>query len=75
MILETGLSNKEKACTINKNSDFRLPQSTVVNIELCKVQEIIELFKTERKNMAELTQSPVELGTNLNGFNSLNQIF
>lgn len=57
MVLETGFSNKAKACPINKKSVFRLPQSPLLNIELCNIQEMFELFKTERKNMAELTQS------------------
>lgn len=48
--METGFSTKAKTCGINKKSDFRLPQSTEVNIELCNIQDIFELFKTKKKN-------------------------
>lgn len=61
MILKTVFSNKAKIYAINKISDFRLPLDPVVNIELCNIQEMFELFKTMTKNMTELTQIPVEL--------------
>ena len=65
MILKTVFSNKAKIYAINKifrlPKDFRLPLDPVVNIELCNIQEMFELFKTMTKNMTELTQIPVEL--------------